>query len=66
MLNTCANEILYCVKKSKFNVFFHNLNSTAENSDFSLIAFYGGYTNVPMCIAINSYNIGLSHALYNF
>jgi hypothetical protein len=40
MLNTCTNEILYCVKKSKFNDFFHNLSSTAENSDFSLIALW--------------------------
>ena len=31
-------------KKSKFNDFFHNLKSTAENSDFSLIALWWVHT----------------------
>jgi hypothetical protein len=59
-------KISFKIKKSKFNGFFHNLKSTAENSDFSLIALWWVHKCTYMCIAINSYNIGLSHALYNF
>ena len=33
-------KISFKIEKSKFNDFFHNLKSTAENSDVSLIALW--------------------------